>query len=256
MAQPGCGTHCASDVFDAPFAMAFQPIVDARAGRVYAYEALVRGPGGESAASILSQVTPDNRHAFDQASRIAAIDTAAKLGFAGGGALLSMNFMPNAIVDPSACARGAMAAAQRTGIPLDRLIFEFTEGEPVEYGHLSRILATNKTLGVRTAIDDFGAGYSGLTLLAKFQPDLVKLDIELIRDIDSLRVKQVLVDAMVKACAELGVAVVAEGIETPAEYAVLRQMGVDLQQGFLFARPGLECLPKPAWPKVKNAIAA
>jgi EAL domain-containing protein (putative c-di-GMP-specific phosphodiesterase class I) len=258
MAQAGCKELCAPSAFDAPFAMAFQPIVDARGGWVHAYEALVRGPEGQGASSVLQRVNAANSHAFDQASRIKAIETAARLGLAAGQALLSINFMPNAVQDPKTCTRATVSAAQRAGLPLDRLIFEFTEGEPVEYGHLSRILATYKALGLKTAIDDFGAGYSGLSLLAKFQPDLVKLDMELIRDIDSHRVKQVLVSAMVKACVEIGVEVVAEGIETHAESATLRDMGVDLQQGFLFARPGFESLPEPTWPKrqASKAIAA
>lgn len=258
MAPPNRGKPCAASVFDAPFAMAFQPIVDTVAGRVFAYEALVRGPQGEPALSVLNQVTVANRHAFDQGCRTRAIETAAKLGLAQDDALLSINFLPNAVDDPGACIRGAMAAAQQGGLPLERLIFEFSEGEPVEYDRLGRILAAYKTLGLKMAIDDFGAGYSGLTLLSRFQPDLVKLDMELIRGIDTAKVKQVLVSAMLKACAELGVGVVAEGIETVAEHQILREMGLDLQQGFLFARPAFEALPEPAWPdlSVSGAIAA
>ncbi len=258
MAPPNRGKPCADSVFEAPFAMAFQPIVDTAAGRVFAYEALVRGPNGEPAPTVLGQVNAANRHAFDQGCRTTAIETAAKLGLAQGDALLAINFLPNAVEDPAACIRDIAAAAKRSGLPLERLIFEFSEGEPVEYGRLGRILAAYKTLGVKMAIDDFGAGYSGLTLLSRFQPDWVKLDMELIRDIDSSRVKQVLVSAMHKACAELGVGVVAEGIETAAEYRVLREMGLDLQQGFLFARPGFEALPEPVWPAfgAAGAIAA
>jgi EAL domain-containing protein (putative c-di-GMP-specific phosphodiesterase class I) len=258
MAPPNRGKPCAASVFDAPFAMAFQPIVDTASGRVYAYEALVRGPHGEPALTVLDQVNAANRHAFDQGCRTKAIETAARLGLGQSDALLTINFLPNAVEDPAACIRATVAAAKKGGLPLEQLIFEFSEGEPVEYGRLGRILDAYKALGLKMAIDDFGAGYSGLTLLSRFQPDLVKLDLELIRDIDSSRVKQVLVSAMIKACAELGVGVVAEGIETAAEYRVLREMELDLQQGFLFARPGFETLPEPAWPDLAaaGAIAA
>jgi EAL domain-containing protein (putative c-di-GMP-specific phosphodiesterase class I) len=258
MAPPNRGKPCAASVFDAPFAMAFQPIVDAAAGRVFAYEALVRGPGGEPAPTVLDQVNAANRHAFDQGCRTKAIETSARLGLARGDALLAINFLPNAVEDATACIRDIAAAAKQGGLPLQRLIFEFSEGEPVEYGRLGRILTAYKTLGVKMAIDDFGAGYSGLTLLSRFQPDWVKLDMELIRDLDTSRVKQVLVSAMLKACDELGVGVVAEGIETVAEHRVLREMGLNLQQGFLFARPGFEALPEPVWPerRASGAIAA
>ena len=253
MPRTGCDAQCGGAPLDFDFTMAFQPIADTAAQRVYAFEALVRGLQGEGAASVLARVDGDNRYRFDQACRTRAIALAAKLGLpAVEGALLSINFMPNAVYEPAACIRATVLAARRARFPLDRLMFEFTEGEPVEHGHLGRILSTYRALGFKTAIDDFGAGYSGLTLLAKLQPDVVKLDMELIRDIDTLRVKQVLVKAMVDACAELGVTVVAEGIETAAESALLRAMGVDLQQGYLLARPGFESLPAPVWPAARS----
>jgi EAL domain-containing protein (putative c-di-GMP-specific phosphodiesterase class I) len=236
------------DGFPKPFTMAFQPIVDVRTRSVFAYEALVRGVGGEGAASILEAVTEQSRYAFDQGCRTKAIDLAAGLGLAQQGALLSINFLPNAVYDPAACIRLTLAAARRTGMPLDRLLFEFTESERVEHGHLGRIIAAYRALGFKTAIDDFGAGYSGLTLLAKFQPDIVKLDMELVRDIDTDRVKRLLVGGMVSVCAEIGVQVLAEGIETLDEHQALVDLGVFLQQGYLFAKPGFERLPQVAWP--------
>ena len=197
-----------------------------------------------------------NRYAFDQGCRVRAINLAADLGLAEEGALLSINFLPNAVYDPAACIRVTLSTARRTGFPLDRLLFEFTESERVEHDHLGRIIAAYKALGFRTAIDDFGAGYSGLTLLAKFQPDIVKLDMELIRDIDTDRVKRLLVGGMVGVCREIGVEVLAEGIETPGEHQALLDLGVWLQQGFLLAKPGFECLPPVAWPQSPRVAAA
>ena len=242
--------------FPHAFTMAFQPIVDLRTRSVFGYEALVRGPAGQGAASVLEQVTPENRYAFDQKCRVKAIELATALDLPGRGGLLSINFMPNAVYDPSACIRLTLATARRTGFPLDRLLFEFTEGEPVEHDHLGRIIATYKSLGLRTAIDDFGAGYSGLTLLAKFQPDVVKLDMELVRGIDFDRVKRVLVGGMVGVCREIGVQVLAEGIETEGERNTLLDLGVWLQQGYLHGRPELEMLPEAAWPAAADAAVA
>ena len=236
--------------------MAFQPIVDMRTRSVFGYEALVRGAAGEGAASILDAVTPDTRYAFDQGCRIKAITLAAQLGLGEQGGLLSINFLPNAVYEPQACIKLTLATARRAGFPLDRLLFEFTESERVEHGHLGRIIAAYKALGFRTAIDDFGAGYSGLTLLAKFQPDIVKLDMELIRDIDTDRVKRLLVGGMVTVCREIGVEVVAEGIETLGEHRALLDLGVWLQQGFLLAKPGFECLPPVTWPAAPRVAAA
>ena len=256
MSAEGCAGCRDGGGFDTLFSMAFQPIVDMRTRQVFAYEALVRGTAGQGAQSILDQVTLENRYAFDQACRITAIELAAGLGLPSQGALLSINFLPNAVYDPAACIRLTLATARRTGFPLDRLLFEFTESERVEHGHLGRIIAAYKALGFRTAIDDFGAGYSGLTLLAKFQPDIVKLDMELVRDIDTDRVKRLLVAGMVGVCREIGVEVLAEGIETLGEHETLLDLGVWLQQGYLLARPGFEHLPEVAWPRAAKVAAA
>src|SRR5689334_23145558 len=117
------------------FRMAFQPIVDLGAQRIWGYEALVRGVNGEPAYSILSQVTDDIRYRFDQASRVMAIETAGAL-FAGRDLRLSINFMPNAVYEPSACIRKSLAAAKRAQFPNRNLMFEFTENEKMnDPGH-------------------------------------------------------------------------------------------------------------------------
>jgi EAL domain-containing protein (putative c-di-GMP-specific phosphodiesterase class I) len=238
--------------FPAPITMAFQPIVDAGSRDIFAYEALVRGLDGEGAADILSLVDLANRRDFDQQCRITAMECAARLGLMDGSAALSINFMPNAVTDAAACTRVAKAAAEALQFPAQRIIFEFTEGEQIDDpAHLGRIISAYRDAGFRTAIDDFGAGYSGLTLLAKFQPDIVKLDMELVRGIDSDRVRRCIVSSIRRMCDELGIVLVAEGIETMGEYAVLRDLGVSLLQGFLFAKPQVESLPVPAWPRAR-----
>lgn len=229
--------------------MAFQPILrHGSAGQeVYAYEALVRGPGGEGAGSVLTQVTDGNRYAFDQACRVRAIEMAAGLGLGATGAALSINFMPNAVYEPRACIRASLAAAEKVGMPRERLVFEFTENEAVrDTAHLLRILACYREIGFRTAIDDFGAGHSGLSLLADFQPDTVKLDMALVRGLDRDRVRRTIIRHVAALCEELGCAVVAEGVETPEEFRALQDLGITLFQGYLIGRPGFESLPLPA----------
>ena len=127
--------------FDVPFSMAFQPIFDLGSGAVFAQEALVRGANGEGAYTILSKVDDFNRYAFDQACRVTAIETAARLGLPDTGALLSINFMPNAVYEPAACLRTSLAAASRASFPRENTLFEFTEGEKIEdAGHVERIV--------------------------------------------------------------------------------------------------------------------
>ncbi|HEU0042978.1 EAL domain-containing protein [Sphingomonas sp.] len=224
--------------------MAFQPIVDILTGAPFAYEALVRGPAGEGAASVLSQVSAANRYAFDQQCRVKAIEAAAAAGLIATGARLSINFLPNAVYSPAACIQLTLKTAKRVGFPTDRLIFEFTENEEmVDPGHVANIIATYQKMGFGTALDDFGAGHAGLNLLARFQPDIIKLDMELIRGIDTSLPRRMIVEAVTRMCAALGVTVIAEGVETEGEFDALRTIGVRYLQGYYFARPAFEALP-------------
>jgi EAL domain-containing protein (putative c-di-GMP-specific phosphodiesterase class I) len=229
-----------------PFTMAFQPVIDLEQRSVFAYEALVRGPGGTSAGAVLAQVTPENRYSFDQSCRIKAIELAARLGLPATGAALSINFLPNAVYEPAACIQATLKAAHATGFPVDRIMFEVTEAEHVgDTDHLKSILDEYHHQGFITAIDDFGAGYAGLNLLAEFQPDILKIDMALTRGIEASPVRHAIVEGVVGICRRLGIRVIAEGIETAAELACLRALGVTLVQGYLFARPEVERLPEP-----------
>lgn len=254
--RAGCqGCRAESDVFD--IAMAFQPIVDCETGLPFAFEALVRGSKGESAADVLALVTPENRYAFDQQCRVAAIEGAVAAGILDTDAKLSINFLPNAVYSPVACIQLTLKTARATGFPTDRLIFEFTENEEMaDTDHIKNIVASYRKMGFATAIDDFGAGYAGLGLLAKFQPDLIKLDMELIRAIDSSMPRRLIVESVVRLCEKFGIVVVAEGVETVAEYDTLRGLGVRYIQGYLLARPDFQALPPIALPNGRfNASA-
>jgi EAL domain-containing protein (putative c-di-GMP-specific phosphodiesterase class I) len=223
--------------------MAFQPIVDVREGRVWGYEALVRGSDGSSAASILSRVTDQNRYKFDQACRVRAIELAGQL-FPNDGSRLSINFMPDAVYEPRACIRASLAAAARVDFNPTRLMFEFTENERIrDPRHVQTIIESYKKMGFVTAVDDFGAGYAGLSLLAAFQPDIIKIDMQLMRGIDASAPKQAIVASIVRLASELDITVLAEGIETAEELRSVQAAGIALVQGYLFAKPAVEQLP-------------
>jgi EAL domain-containing protein (putative c-di-GMP-specific phosphodiesterase class I) len=236
--------------FDLAITMAFQPIVDVKTQTVFAYEALVRGQDGREAGQVLSHVSADNRYAFDQLCRTTAIDLAARLDMASTGASLSINFLPNAVYEPRACIRTTLAAAVRSGFPLDRIIFEFTEDEALDAGHVQHILnilRSYRAMGFKTAIDDFGAGFAGIGLLSQFQPDIVKLDMDLIRDIDTNRVKRTIVRNTLNMLRDLDIQPVCEGVETVDEYEALCDLGVSLMQGYLLAKPAMEALSPVSW---------
>jgi len=239
--KSGC-SGCKLDVA-APIslAFAFQPIVDTASAANFACEALVRGPNGESAHSVLSQIDEGNRYEFDQLCRTTAIAQAVDLNMES---FLSINFMPNAVYRPEACIRSTFEAAEKYGFPIDRIIFETVEGENViSRPHLVDIFKAYKRFGFQTAIDDFGAGYSGLTLLVDFQPDLIKLDMELVRGIDTDSVRQHIVRGVLAMCRDLGVKVIAEGIETRGERDFFTAHGVTLMQGYFFAKPAFKSIP-------------
>lgn len=224
------------------FTMAFQPIIDCSAKNIFGYEALVRGPNNESAYSVISQVNDDNRYTFDQLCRVKAISLAAKLALPS---ILSINFLPNAIYQPERCIKTTLAAAQKYNFPVKQIMFEFTEVEQVEdTAHIKRVVEYYQSLGFITATDDFGSGYSGLNLLADFQSNIIKLDMELIRDIHLDKARQTIVSHCIAMFEELNITPLAEGIECIKEYQWLRSAGVSLMQGYLFARPGFECLPE------------
>ena len=225
--------------------MAFQPIYDAEAGRVWGYEALVRGLSGEGAYEVLGRVLPEQRYRFDQDCRVKAIELASRLFPADEELMLSINFMPNAVYEPAACLRATLLAATRCGFPTSSIMFEFTENEEVtDTGHLTNIITEYRKHGFTTAIDDFGAGHAGLGLLVDFQPDLMKIDMKLIRGIDTSPARQAVVAGIGGIAGELGIKVLAEGIETEEEFRVLKAAGIRLFQGYWFAKPEFETLPE------------
>jgi len=231
------------------FSYAYQPIVDLSTREIFAHEALVRGPAGESAPSVLAQVTEEKRFRFDQACRVKAIKTAAKLDMQS---MLSINFLPNAIYRPELCIRSTLEAARAHDFPIERIIFETVESERISDAKwLTEIFREYQRIGFLTAIDDFGAGYAGLNLLADFQPDIIKLDMDLVRDIDKSRSRQAIIRATVGMCEELGIEIIGEGVETPSECSALYDLGITKMQGYLFGRPLFETCSHAdslAWP--------
>lgn len=241
-ARVDCSQCANKEALDFDFTMAFQPIINCQTREIFGYEALVRGLNNESAYSIISKVNDHNRYLFDQLCRVKAIALAAKLNIQ---TMLSINFLPNAIYQPERCIRTTLAAAKEYNFPTERIMFEFTEVEKLDDNkHIQRVVEYYQKLGFTTATDDFGSGYSGLNLLADFQTDIIKFDMELIRNIDQEPVRQAIVRSCLTMFADLKVTPLAEGIETLGEYHWLRAAGIELMQGYLFAKPGFERLPE------------
>lgn len=236
------------------FHLAFQPIVDAGLRRIVSCEALVRGAEGEPAAIVLGRVPADHLHAFDEEIRDRAIERACALGLDCD---LNLNFLPQSLCISATALCRTVESARRNDFARERIVLEISETEVIEDRTMFvERINEYRALGLKVAIDDFGAGHSGLNLLADFQPDQVKLDMKLVRGIQGHGPRQAIVRGICQTCFDLAIDIVAEGVETTEEYAWLQGEGVQLFQGYLFAKPGFESLPPVCFPDVGCAVEA
>lgn len=220
----------------------FHPIVDAQTGDVFAHEALIRAqrPGTSDvigAGAVMNACTQLGlEHVLDQRARQSAIRHGAALMTSD--ARLFINFLPNTIYDPAICLRTTMEAAAEYAVPLSRLVFEVVETENIpDMSRLLRILDFYRAEGIGTAVDDMGAGFATLDYLEALHPDYVKIDRNLVVQAAADRGERHKLESIVDRAKELGIQVIAEGIETFAQLDVCRHSGADYVQGFLFARP-------------------
>jgi EAL domain-containing protein (putative c-di-GMP-specific phosphodiesterase class I) len=214
--------------------MAFHPVLRASDGSVFGYEALLRTreplmPGPSEVLDAADRLGESRR-----LGRLVRERAAMPMGQAAHGTKLFVNLQPRDLDDPELGSPDSLL-----GSIADRVVLEVTERAPLS--NVERIrdkVAALRMLGFRIAIDDLGAGYAGLTSFATLEPDIVKLDMSLVRNIDHEPVKQKVVASMVGLCKDMGLLIVAEGIETAPERDTLVSLGCDLLQGYLFARPG------------------
>ncbi len=219
----------------------FQPIVVSDdPGQVFGYEALTRGVGVDGelippTALYGAAVTSNLLYHLDRAARIEAIRAAADNGIE---ATTFINFTPSSIYTPEFCLRSTIAAMRRTALTPDRVVFEVVETERIQdMGHLEAILRTYRDKGFGIALDDLGAGFASMRLLNSLRPDFVKLDMSLVRGVDTDGYKATIAGKLLETARSLGIRSIAEGVETEAEWRWLTENGATYQQGFLFARP-------------------
>ncbi len=235
--------HHLDDALDKMW-LAAQPIVSVSTASIYAYELLLRSTSPHLVGAPAILAAAERKHRIGELGRrvrAAAAERAAQLN---PGQRLFVNLHPAEVLEPDLC---------HSSDPLvpfaDRLTLEVTErarldGVPGVEAAIARLRAA----GYQIALDDLGCGYAGLTSLANLSPDVVKLDMSLIRGIDRDAMRSTLVRAMVDLCRQLGILVIAEGVETRAERDTLVALGCDLLQGYFFARPG------PGLPTVDPAL--
>lgn len=222
--------------------MAFQPIVRAGDGSVFGYEALLRSDEPSLTRPDLVVDAAERLDALPRLGRKVRLLAAGAMAQATPGAALFINLHPMDLADESLFD----AASPLTQIA-KRVVLEVTERAAIEQvDGVERRVSRLREHGFRIAVDDLGAGYAGLSSFALLEPEIVKLDVSLLRDVDQSPVKQKLVQSMTALCKDMGFLVVAEGIETAAERDCVVTLGCDLLQGYLFARPGRP-FPAPSW---------
>ena len=217
----------------ASFGMAFQPIVSLSSKSVLGYEALLRSrepslPGPEDVVGAAEQLGATQR--LGRATRAFA---AHRRPLMSQDWLLFLNLHPSDLLDPELTDPTSPLVGMASHV-----VLEVTERSPlVRLEEVRTRAAELRNLGFRIAIDDLGAGYAGLASFAVLEPDIVKVDMNLIRGIETSDVKRRLVSSVASLCREMDMLLVAEGVETAAERDILTDMGCDFFQGFLFARP-------------------
>jgi EAL domain-containing protein (putative c-di-GMP-specific phosphodiesterase class I) len=222
--------------------MAYQPIVAFGARRLHAFEALVRSSEPDLAGpAALFDAAEKLERLADVGRRIRARVAEAA---AGRSELLFVNLHPRDLADEE-----LFDAAAPLSRVAPRVVLEITERVALDHVADVRVrIARLRALGYRVAVDDLGAGYAGLSSFAQLEPEVAKIDMSLVRDIDRHPTKRTLVRAMAALCGELGIALVVEGVETAAERDTLVELGCELMQGYLFARPApLSSLPPINW---------
>ena len=214
--------------------VAYQPIVSWSRRRVFGYEALLRSrePSLPNPLAVLDAAERLDR--LNDLGRTIRTRAAEPVPQMPGDEALFVNLHTQDLLDEQLFDEGTALAKIA-----HRVVLEITERSSL---HAIRDVQTRvarlRAIGYRIAVDDLGAGYAGLTSFAQLEPDVVKLDMSLVRGVDLQPKKQTLVRTMISMCTELGMQVVAEGIETAAERDAIVDAGCDLLQGYLFAKPG------------------
>jgi EAL domain-containing protein (putative c-di-GMP-specific phosphodiesterase class I) len=222
--------------------MAYQPIVRVSDRSIFGYEALLRTE---------EKSLPHPGAILDAAERLGRLDDLGRRIRAAAvvstpqappDAVFFVNLHSHDLMDPALASPDAPLSAIA-----GRVVLEITERASLDdVTDVRGKIAELRKMGFRIAIDDLGAGYAGLTSFATLEPEFVKLDMSLVRDIDKSVTKEKVVRSMAKVCRELDMKVVAEGVETPAERDLLVTLGCDFLQGYLLAKPG-KPFPPAKW---------
>jgi EAL domain-containing protein (putative c-di-GMP-specific phosphodiesterase class I) len=216
----------------------YQPVVDLRAGRIIGYEALSRVVGGHFENVDAMFRAAERSDALWKLERLCRERALAGVSDMPRDLLLFMNVEPESIYDPQFRSERTLKLLERAHITPDRVVLEVTEHSAVhDFTAFRQTLGYFRSMGFRLAIDDMGSAYAGLQAVAEIQPEFLKVDMSLVRDLNLNILKRELIATMQRFSGSVGIQLIAEGIEKPEELNTLRDIGVCIGQGYLFARP-------------------
>ncbi len=230
----------------------FQPVIDMQRGEIVGYEGLIRGPSDSPLHSPMNlfKVARANNLSVEveHMCRRVVLERFAELNLPGR---LFLNVSPEMLLQPQARHGETLGYIHEVGINPDRVIIELTENQPTyDYELLREAVKHYRGMGFRIAIDDLGEGFSSLRLWSELRPEYVKIDMHFVQGINQDPVKLQFVRSIQEIAQESGTVVIAEGIETPTELLLIRDLGIALGQGYHIARPhahpGLDLAPDVA----------
>lgn len=229
---------------------AFQPMVDPFAQKILSTEALLRTPGGDSPASYFAGLSGNALYEADLNSKKVAFAMARALNL--GEHSVSVNLFPMTLVMVPDAVDFLLREIQLNGLVPEQVTVEFTESEVISrIDEFTGAIRQLKGAGISVAIDHFGAGFGGLLLLAQFQPDRIKINSELIKNVHKSGPRQAIIQAIIKCCASLEISISAVGVEKVEEWMWLESAGITQFQGNLFASACLNGISAVAWPERK-----
>ncbi len=217
----------------------FQPIINLDSRSIYGYEGLIRGPSDSPLHSPLMLFEAASRHnrlvELDILCRKVIIAQFARLDLPGK---LFINIDPLTIICNKFNPGETMKFAKKNNLDSNRIIIEITETRPINnIAIIQKTITHYRAMGFRVALDDLGAGYSGLKLWSEIRPDIVKVDRHFIQNVNDDKIKQEFIRTILSTATSLNCTVITEGVETKHEYSTLRKLGVSMAQGYYFARP-------------------
>lgn len=218
----------------------FQPILSTKNNEIVAYECLSRGIKADGTivppnVMFESALKTEMIFNLDRQCRSNALKNAKMKNIKKD---IFINFNPTSIYNPEFCLRDTIKWANDLNYDFSKVIFEVVESSKVEnITHLKNIFDFYVNMGFRVALDDVGSGYSSLNMLADLKPNIIKIDMELVREIQTNTTKKAIVRSLIYIAKEINASTIAEGIETYEELETVKDMGVDMVQGYLFGKP-------------------